>query len=370
MNKEKLRYLFERYERMAFSATFLFGFVMDNLTLTRIDLLFDNFVLFFYLVIAVVGIAITNLYDTGRWRGTPDGVRLLHRIPSHARDLSPFLIQYAFGGLFSGFFVFYSRGASLAASWPFLALLIGLLIGNEFFRTRYQQFMFQASVFFFVLYSYMIFFVPIIIGTLSVWVFLLSGVVSIAAMGFLIYGFSYLMPTSVRELRRDIVMSIGGIFFAVNGMYFLNILPPLPLSLKEANIYHDVSRVTGGYRVIGEEQKWYAFLAPRKTIHVISESPIFFYSAVFAPTRLSETHIVHHWQYFDEKKGEWMDRSRAEFSIIGGRDGGYRSYSFITHPDSGLWKVRVETARGQVLGQKSFYVEKVSAPPVLEERIL
>ena len=97
----------------------------SSLTLTRIDLLFDNLVLFFYLAVAVAGIAITNLYDTGVWRGTPDGVRLLHRVPSYARAVSPFLMQYAFGGLLSGFFVFYSRGASFSASWLFLALLLG-----------------------------------------------------------------------------------------------------------------------------------------------------------------------------------------------------------------------------------------------------
>src|SRR3989338_5269691 len=96
----------------------IFGFIVDSLTLTRIDLLFDNLILFFYLAVAVVGMAITNLYDTGVWRGTPDGVRLFHRIPSYARTLSTFLMQYAFVGLLSGFFVFYARGASISASWP------------------------------------------------------------------------------------------------------------------------------------------------------------------------------------------------------------------------------------------------------------
>src|SRR3989344_9170100 len=176
--KKKLQDLFDRYERWAFSGSMLVGFVVDSVTLTRIDLLFDNLVLFFYLAVAVVGIAITNLYDTGAWRGTPDGVRLLNRLPSYARTLSPFLMQYAFGGLLSGFFVFYARGASFSASWPFLLLLFGLLVGNEFFRTRYQQFTFQISILFFVLYSYMIFFLPVVVGSMGAWVFLLSGVVS------------------------------------------------------------------------------------------------------------------------------------------------------------------------------------------------
>lgn len=348
----------------------LVGFIVDSLTLTRIDLLFDNLVLFFYLAVAIMGIAITNLYDTGVWRGTPDGVRLFHRVPSYARTLSPFLMQYAFGGLLSGFFVFYSRGTSLSASWPFLTLLLFLLVGNEFFRTRYQQFTFQISIFFFVLYSYMIFFVPVVVGAIGTWVFLLSGAVSIIVIGMLLYGFSYLMPTTKHHLGAAVVASIGGIILAVNAMYFLNILPPLPLSLKEAGVYHHVTRTAGGYLVTDEKQAWYAFLVPYKTVHVLRGGTLYFYSAVFAPTRLAETRIVHHWEYFDEDEDAWVSRSRVAFSIVGGRDGGYRGYSLKTDMESGWWRVRVETARGQVLGEKSFLVENVSSPPIVMEEVL
>ena len=318
-----------------------------------------------------MSIAITNLYDTGVWRGTPDGVRLLHRIPLHARTLSPFLMQYAFGGLLSGFFVFYSRGTSLSASWPFLALLLLLLVGNEFFRTRYQQFTFQVSIFFFVLYSYMIFFVPIVVGSIDVWVFLLSGVVSIIAIGALLYGFSYLMPSTKHHLGITVSASIGGILLAVNAMYFLNILPPLPLSLKESGVYHSVLRTKDGiYVAESEDISWYAALKPYTSVHVLRGGTLYFYSAVFAPTRLAETRIVHHWEYFDESQNAWVSRSRVVFSIVGGRDGGYRGYSLKTNMESGWWRVRVETTRGQVLGQAQFTVETVSSLPVLEKKDL
>lgn len=368
--KKKLQDLFDRYERWAFSGSMLVGFVVDSVTLTRIDLLFDNLVLFFYLAVAVVGIAITNLYDTGAWRGTPDGVRLLNRLPSYARTLSPFLMQYAFGGLLSGFFVFYARGASFSASWPFLLLLFGLLVGNEFFRTHYRQFLFQVSILFFVLYSYMIFFVPIVAGAMGVWVFLLSGLISIAVMYALMFGFSYLMPTERHHVRLMVAASIGTIFLLVNAMYFLNILPPLPLSLKEAGVYHSVTRVEGGYRVAGERQPWYAFLPLRPTVHVFAGKPVYFYSAVFAPTRLTETRIAHHWQFFDAKNDRWVSRSRIEFPITGGADGGYRGYSLKNNIEPGKWRVRVETVRGQVLGEERFRIEISDTAPPLEEQVL
>lgn len=368
--KERFEQLFHRYERWAFSGSMVVGFIVDSFTLTRIDLLFDNLVLFFYLTVAVAGITVTNLYDTGVWRGTPDGVRLLHRIPSYVRTLSPFLMQYAFGGLLSGFFVFYFRGASLSTSWFFLTLLFGLLVGNEFFRTRYQQFAFQMSIFFFVLYSYMIFLVPIIVGTMNTWVFLLSGAVSIIVMGIFLYAFSYLMPTTKHHIGITVAASMGGIIFLVNAMYVLNILPPLPLSLKEAGVYHNITRTADGYHATGEEDAWYAFLMPHKTVHILRGGTLYFYSAVFAPTRLTETRIVHHWEYFDEDKDAWVSKSRVVFSITGGRDGGYRGYSEKNNIEAGTWRVRVETMRGQVLGQMQFVVETVASLPVLEKKDL
>lgn len=370
INKEKLQHVFNRYERWAFSGSMLLGFIVDSLTLTRIDLLFDNLVLFFYLGVAVMGIAITNLYDTGVWRGTPDGVRLLHRIPTYARTLSPFLMQYAFGGLLSGFFVFYWRGASFSTSWLFLVLLLGLLVGNEFFRTRYQQFLFQVSILFFVLYSYMIFFVPVVVGAMGPWIFLLSGAVSVGSMSLLLYGFSYLMPATRQQLRIAVAGSISGIFLIMNAMYFLNILPPLPLSLKEAGVYHEITRIDGGYRASVEEQPWYAFLPLRTTVHLVPGRPVYFYSAIFAPTRLAGIRIVHHWQYFNETKDGWESRSRVEYAITGGQDGGYRGYSLKTNMEPGLWRVRVETVRGQVVGEKRMYVEESNVFPKLKEYIL
>ena len=149
----------------------------------------------------------------------------------------------------------------------------------------------------------------------------------------------------------------------VNAMYVLNILPPLPLSLKEAGVYHAITRTANGYVVAEEEQPWYVFLQPQGTIHLPAGSPVYFYSAVFAPTRLTETRITHHWQYFDTQGDKWMSRSRIEFPIAGGTDGGYRGYSLKTNVTPGLWRVRVETARGKYSARNVFGWKKQRPHP-------
>lgn len=65
---------------------------------------------------------------------------------------------------------------------------------------------------------------------------------------------------------------------------------------------------------------------------------------------------MHHWQYYDEAKGEWVSRDRLAFSITGGNRTGYRGYSFKARAEAGKWRVDVETERGQVLGRISFRI--------------
>src|SRR5438046_3026621 len=54
---------------------------------------------------------------------------------------------------------------------------------------------------------------------------------------------------------------------------------------------------------------------------------VYVFSAIFAPSGLS-TIIFHEWQHYDENTKDWVTTNTEQFPIIGGRDGGYRGYSF------------------------------------------
>jgi len=149
-------------------------------------------------------------------------------------------------------------------------------------------------------------------------------------------------------------------------LYFTNIIPPVPLSLREAGIYYSVQRTSDGeYRIVTTDKPWWARFSPRTTIEVLPNQRIYFYTAIFTPTRL-DTNIIHHWQYYDESNGRWVSRSRISYGIVGGRDGGYRGFSVISNPPDGRFRVDVETTRGQVIGRKNFRVKIVDEQPDLE----
>ena len=139
------------------------GFIVDSLTLQKIDAWRENVWIAGNLLLAGICIILLNR----------------SRISVRRHFWLSNIIQFSFGALLGSIFVFYFRSAALAVSWPFILLLLAAMVGNELFQKRYERFAFQLSFFYFSLFSFIIFIVPILIRRLNSWVFLLSGVASI-----------------------------------------------------------------------------------------------------------------------------------------------------------------------------------------------
>ena len=199
---------------------------------------------------------------------------------------------------------------------------------------------------------------------------MLSGVVSLAIIAVFLYIIYRIIPWRVQQGSRYIIAIVGGIYISINAMYFTNIIPPIPLSLKEAGIYHDIARTIGGnYMVTYEDVRWYEYYKKYTPVfHYTKGDKVYFYSAVFSPTDLN-TDIVHLWQYYDKTKGEWVESFRFSYHIVGGRDEGYRGYTFKENIFAGKWRVDVLTKRGQLLGRYKFKAVDVQIPPVLERDV-
>jgi len=348
----------ENNKRYILPGAFLTGFIIDNFTLTRIDLWFDNLILFSYLLIAGISIALFSIFEGKK----------LGKFSSTIFPWIPVAMQFAFGGLFSGYLIFYTRSASLAASWLFVLLLTALFIGNEFLKKHYARFTFRTSIFFLAIFSFTIFYVPIVLNTFGVWTFILSGVTSILIIWLFIFILSKFIPAKIAKSKNMLIGSITAIYIAMNIMYFTNIIPPIPLSLKDAGVYHSVERITGGgYEVLSEQKKWYEFLK-KETFHRALGEEVYVYSSVFAPTDIN-TEIFHRWQYFDTATDEWETASVIQFPITGGRGEGYRGYSMKSAVFSGDWRVDVITKREQLLGRVSFNIVDAQEQPMLQSKI-
>ncbi len=337
---------FLRYERHISSASLILGFVIDNLTLQRIDLLFENLVLLFYISVSVLGIVIFNLSKAGVLR-----INFLEKI----NFFIPVIIQFAFGGLFSGFVVFYSRSASLSASWPFLLILVGILITGELVKGFYSRISYQLTVFYLAILSYLIFVVPIVVGHMNSFVFVLSGLLSLLVFYGIYRFFELVLPEFFAVYKKGLISRVVFIFITVFVFYFTNILPPIPLSLKDGGVYHNVVRIPEGYLLSGEEKSFFDRLKTTENFHLSPGGRVYFFSSVFAPTDL-KVNIVHEWQYYDEINKRWITANTISFPIVGGNDGGYRGYSFKENVFDGKWRVNVKTSRGQIVGRVEFRI--------------
>ena len=343
---QRLRSFWEQYEKYLSPGAMLFGFVVDSLTLTRADVWLDNLILLSYILLAGTSILLLNAHAAGR-------IKKLERLVV----LLPLAMQFAFGGLFSGFVVLYSRSASLAASWPFIGMMATLLIGNEYFRSRYRRLAFQIGIYFLAIFSYLIFAVPVLLNTIGPLIFVLSGMISLLLIYLIIRTIKFFAPEQIQPYKRTIMSAVLVIFAGLNFLYFANIIPPIPLALKNIVIAHRVEhRGSGNFLVTYEKPKWYHFFKDfNPTYHRFGNEPVFAFSAIYAPADL-KTNIIHEWQFFDEQNNRWTTASRLEYAIFGGRQQGFRGFSFKNNVQSGKWRVIVRTKSGQILGRTKFEV--------------
>jgi hypothetical protein len=341
-----------RYERHLSAASMVAGFGFDNYYLDRLDHPIAQLALLGYLLSAIAAIVLVHLIETVE----PEGLFL------KARPLLIMAAQFSFGGLWSAFLIFYGRSAVVAASWPFLIVLAAMLIGNEVFARYQARLAFTCTLLFFAMFSYAIFTVPAFTRQLDQRTFLLSGGVAIAGFCAVLTLLSAIGPERMRAAWRGIALGALGVFAIVNLFYFVNILPPLPLTLTKAGVFHSVTKTGDTYQVVAERNGWLSaaagatsVFAAAPTMHVGPGESLSVYSAVFAPIQL-RTNIVHVWQRYDEAARRWQTQAAVSFAITGGRDGGYRGYSVKSTPQAGRWRVEIATADGRLVGRVPFFV--------------
>lgn len=346
------------YERYISPFALLGGFLLDNFVfLDRIDSLQSYVLLSSYMIIAAIGIIAIHMIETGRIR---------HRTVLAFAPFVPVIIQFAFGALFSGFLAVYWRSASVAVSWIFVIGLAVLLIGNERFRNQYVQLPFQIGVYFIVLFSFFIFFLPIVFERIGALMFILSGAVSLAVIALFLYVLRVLVPEVWKKERTSVTRVLVGSYLVFNMLYFTNAIPPLPLALKEAGVYHSVTRDADTYVLTAEPVPWYKrYLAYNTQYHRVLGEPVYVFSAIYASAGL-QTGVIHEWQRKDEN-GTWVTESAIPFTISGGREDGYRAYSSKSVLSEGQWRVNVLTKSRQVIGRVSFTIINASSTPELVE---
>ena len=335
---------------------FFSGVTYDSFTLTRIDRLVDNLLLLLYL--ALLGFLIVLTGRLGTSRPVPeDHVAMkpwFPRLLLQARPYAPMAIQFLLGGLFSAYTIFYWKSATFTGTAIFFCLLAALLVANELCRDRLSNLQILIALYALVASAFFTFFLPVMTGWMNTAVFLtgaaLSGLVTWRVVQLVYAG-------QPKRSRREAIMA-GAPAIAVISLlivfYFLNWIPPVPLSMKFGGVFHEVRRVGEEFE-LSFHKRWYEVWKQSDNPFPADE-PVYCFTAVFAPVRL-ETTIHHHWYHRPQRSRPFAHADRIPIKISGGREGGYRAYTFKQGLTAGDWRVDVETDDGRVLGQVRFTVE-------------
>ena len=344
-------------------AVFFFsGVTYDSLTLTRIDRLQDNLLLLTYLLLLGFLIILTGRLGI---EPIPDRTQLktLSPVPRwilQSRPYYPMAIQFLLGGLFSAYAIFYSRSATLTSTAVFFGVLVLLLVANEFLRDRLSNLRLLVSLYALVCFGFFTFFLPVMTGYMNVLVFLAGAGLSAAVTFRVVQLIYHNNPDRSGREALGVTIPAFALIALLVGFYFLNWIPPVPLSMKFGGIYHEVKKSDDRFELSFERQ-WYQVWKRSDTTFPAHE-PIYCFTAVFAPVALKTT-VYHHWYFRMHSNKPFTHADRIPLKISGGREAGYRAYTFKQQLDAGDWRVDVEAEDGRIIGRVSVTVEERAEPP-------
>ena len=347
----KVRELHEKHEKYVAIGIFVIGFLWDSLTMTRVDNPVDNIILMFYLLL--IGAMI--VFTLRRQCGIAPPKWLLKMEPYF-----PWAMQFCFGGLFSSYVVFYFKSASFTRTQFFFLILVILLVANEFLQHRLQNLVLLAVLYDFCLLSFLAFFLPVVLAAVNAGIFLLACLAGLLvslyvfSLGFLFH------PDSWKRRMKPIALWMVSVTLAVIVLYFANLIPPVPLALKDVGIYHNVTKKTAGYEVqYVSPSAWRYWMDWESPFYLSPGDKVYCYTAIFAPGKV-RVRVRHAWSR--KTPDGWVLIDLLPFEISAGRENGYRGFTFKRGITPGTWRVAVETMRGQTLGEITFDVVPCPVP--------
>ncbi len=330
---------------------FFGGFIFDVLLLHRPDTLLQVLHQALYLTLLTLLLACGILEDYALFE-VPEKYKRYWKYHAH-------LTQFLLGTLLNVYAFFYFKSSSLLVSIGFMFLVAGLLVANEFVKIPRHQTLLKLVLYFLCLTSFWLYIIPMLVGYIGLVSFILALVVS---NGFIwaLYGLINRMsekravPLEVkRSIQRKLLGSGYGVLTAFLLFYLLQIIPPIPLSLKYIGIFHEISKENGEFVVKYSRPWWRFWERGDQTFYARPGDSINAYVQVFAPRGFRDQLFVR-WQL--RGTHGWQKVDLIPISVSGGREEGFRGYTVKSNYQPGEYRVQIETTDGREVGRISLEV--------------
>ena len=334
-------------------AAFLCGFVWDALTIGQrvrvVDLwrlgafLFGAGLLLLWLASRESRKALAPATGKG-WRAN------LAELRWQAPNL---LLQFFFGGIFSALFILYFKSSGHLGSWLTAAFLGILLVGNEFAGKRYGR-QFTLSWALFALNAILLFnfALPNAVGSLNPWWFYVS-----TGIGILLAHLLWrVAPGQPGRILPAWLLAVALLL-----AWSLDMIAPVPLVKEFLAVGHDFVREDDRFRLrVEQAAAWQIWRDQSPTVHLAEGEKLYGVSAVFAPLGVTAEQ-EHRWEV--READGWRVVYRRRFQSTGGRERGFRGYSWVLNPRPGEWRFIVATGDGRTIGIFPTRVERGTPLP-------
>ncbi|MCB0412279.1 MAG: DUF2914 domain-containing protein [Bdellovibrionales bacterium] len=346
--------LYKQVESYTPAAFFLGGFVLDLATLGRIDD-WSNWLMQVLYIVAAGGLLLWIFLDPED--PPPDSAGKVKKLIYEYRTEA---MHFCFGALLSVYTIFYFKSSSLIVSFFFILLLTGLLLANEFQKFKSQGYFLKFALFALCIISFLIYFVPILLGHVGTLAFLLSFALSVA---FFYWVFQFLKKRTPDSqlLMTQVFRPVAFVLILFLVLYLLRVLPPVPLSLKYVGVYHNIEKTPEGYKLQYDRPFWKFWQHGSQDFIADPGSKLYVFFQLFSPSAFSDQ-IYLEW-YLKVPKQGWMLQDRIPIPVKGGRDEGYRGYGQKSNYTDGDWRVKVVTSDFREVGRIQFSVKKIASLP-------
>jgi hypothetical protein len=345
LQKQRLLDLYQKHETRFEIGFFVAGFIFDILFIAEVD---DPFAIFQQIVyLGLIGgrIHYEILFSAKVWNPPAR----LEKIWNY-RNL---ILHFSLGSLLNLYSLFYIKSASLLNSLLFLILMLSVILANELPAIKKSTVGLKAALFAICLFSFFSILFPLALGYVG---WLPVGLAVAATLAVFYFQFRALsQKLSNRNAASKLTLAPSGSVLALFGLfYFMGWIPPVPLSVVEQGIYHEVKKSDGVYLLSTENPWWKFWNSGDQNFQARPGDLIYFYAQIYSPARFSDEVYVH-WSQLSPN-GDWLGSDRIPLKIAGGRKEGYRGYAVKANYQPGSWRVQVKTGHGQEISRISFEV--------------
>ncbi|MBI5596979.1 MAG: DUF2914 domain-containing protein [Elusimicrobia bacterium] len=352
---ERAKRFYHENEPACTAGLFVFGFLFDTLAVGRIDQLHNIIHQAVYLSLCALFTGLELREKHGAFT-PPERLRGAWAYQAGAT-------HFMLGTLLNIYTLFFFKSASLTASAVFLLLLVALLAVNELKPFESSGTALRMSLFSLCLLAYFTYLVPVLVGSIGTWPFLGSMAGASAAVGLFGWRLTAALPARPDAVRRSLLIPYASVMALFIGLYFAKVIPPVPLSLVEIGIYHDVRREGKDFVLSSTRPRWKFWQRGDQLFLARPGDRIHCFVSVFSPTRFAEKLTVR-WLVRDPARG-WAESDAIPLEIAGGRDEGWRGNTAKARYTPGDWRVLIETSDGRELGRIAL---KVVPDPSSAER--